>query len=143
MTGYNDRVLFKGHVISLLVGFFGDDHARIGHALEVLRHAEEIAARRGGCDYETLVAVALLHDVGIKPSEERYGHNTGKSQEELGPPEADRLLRETTLDDQRRCKVCEMVGNHHSPSRYDYPELVVLKEADGIVNRASSERVAP
>jgi hypothetical protein len=28
-----------------------------------------------------------------------------------------------------------VIGNHHSPSRYDYPELVVLKEADRIVNR--------
>jgi len=34
--------------------------------------------------------------------------------------------------------VKEIVGNHHSPSRYDYPELEVLKEADRIVNREES-----
>ncbi len=31
--------------------------------------------------------------------------------------------------------VKNIIGNHHSPSRYDYPELAVLKEADSIVNR--------
>ena len=30
--------------------------------------------------------------------------------------------------------VCNIVGNHHSASRYDYPELALLKEADRIVN---------
>jgi hypothetical protein len=28
-----------------------------------------------------------------------------------------------------------IIGNHHSPSRYDYPELALLKKADQIVNR--------
>ncbi len=138
MSDYNRQVAFKGAVTALLCAFFGDDHDRIGHALEVLRHAERLAAERGNCDCETLVAVALLHDVGIKPSEDTLGYNNGKTQEELGPPEADRLLRQTALDEGRRRKVCEMVGNHHSPSRYDYPELAVLKEADRIVNQAQS-----
>jgi hypothetical protein len=32
-------------------------------------------------------------------------------------------------------KVCDAIGNHHSPSRYDYAELKILKEADRIVNK--------
>jgi acetyl esterase len=31
--------------------------------------------------------------------------------------------------------VKDIIGNHHSPSRYGYPELALLKEADRIVNR--------
>ena len=38
------------------------------------------------------------------------------------PPEKTRIVK-------------NIIGNHHSPSRYDYPELAVLKEADRIVNR--------
>jgi hypothetical protein len=37
-------------------------------------------------------------------------------------------------------KVVEIVGNHHSPSRFDYPELAILKEADRIVNRQEEGR---
>jgi len=32
--------------------------------------------------------------------------------------------------------VKQIIGNHHSPSRYPYPELALLKEADLIVNKA-------
>jgi hypothetical protein len=35
--------------------------------------------------------------------------------------------------------VCEIIGNHHSRSRYDYVELKVLKEADRIVNKMEDE----
>ena len=35
--------------------------------------------------------------------------------------------------------VCNIISNHHSPSRYDYPELEVLKQADMIVNRLHNE----
>ena len=36
-------------------------------------------------------------------------------------------------------KVCEIIGNHHSPSRYDYVELEILKEADRIVNKLEGD----
>lgn len=128
----------KGIVVSELCRFFGDDYARITHALEVMRHAEQLAAGHDDIDYDVLIAVALLHDVGIKVSEEKLGYNDGKTQEQFGPAAAAEILARIGFptDDARR--VCDMVGNHHSPSRYEYPELVVLKKADGIVNRGSS-----
>lgn len=86
------------------------------------------------CDFEIVIASALLHDVGIKISEEKLGHNTGKTQEEFGPPVAEELLRAIEFPSDKIEKIKEIIGNHHSPSRYDYIELEILKQADRIVN---------
>ncbi|BCS55068.1 HD domain-containing protein [Geobacter sp. SVR] len=130
---------FKGRVAKLLVDHFGDDVRRINHALEVLRHCENIAEDADGWDYEVLVASALLHDIGIKRSEELHGYNNGKTQEEYGPPIARELLSGIDFPPDKTARVCEIIGNHHSPSRYDYVELRILKEADRIVNRREGD----
>ena len=124
----------KGRIVKLLVDYFGNDFRRINHALEVLRHAEILAENRENRDAEVLIASALLHDIGIKKSEELFGYNNGQTQEELGPPIAEKLLNGIGFPAEKTRKVCEIVGNHHSPSRYDYPELEILKAADRIVN---------
>ncbi|MCE5262107.1 MAG: HD domain-containing protein [Deltaproteobacteria bacterium] len=125
----------KGKIAKLLVDYFGDDFRRITHALEVLRHAERIMEEAPVCDREVVIAVALLHDVGIKPSEEVLGYNNGRTQEKYGPPVVEALLGSIGFPPEKIIKVSEIVGNHHSPSRYDYAELRILKEADRIVNR--------
>jgi HD superfamily phosphodiesterase len=124
----------KGKITKLLVSHFQEDFRRITHALEVLKHAEEIADNASGYDYDVLIASALLHDVGIKPSEEIHGYNNGKTQEKYGPPVAKELLESIGFPAEKIARVCEIIGNHHSPSRYDYAELRILKEADRIVN---------
>jgi HD superfamily phosphodiesterase len=104
----------------------------------VLRYAEMIGENEeymGAYDYEVLVASALLHDIGIKQSEEELGYNTGPTQEKYGPPIAEKLLENIGFPATKTRKVCEMIGNHHSRSRYDYAELKILKEADAIVNK--------
>lgn len=86
-------------------------------------------------DYEILVASALLHDIGIKQSEEILGYNNGKTQEEYGPPIAEKLLNSISFPQGKIFKVCEIIANHHSPSKHEYVELKILKEADRIVNK--------
>ena len=88
-----------------------------------------------GCDPDVVVASALLHDVGIKVSEKKHGYNNGKTQEEHGPPVAEELLSGIDFPADKIEIVKNIIGNHHSPSRYEYPELAVLKKADQIVNR--------
>lgn len=128
----------KGRIIKVLVDFFEKDIKRIAHALEVLKYAEKIAEDKSGYDFDVLVAVALLHDIGIKPSEAELGYNNGVTQERYGPPIAEHLLKSIGFPDHKIKKVHEIVGNHHSPSRYDYIELEILKEADRIVNKNES-----
>jgi HD superfamily phosphodiesterase len=119
-----------------LIEYFGDDDRRIDHALSVLHHTDCLMANYPGCDPDIAIASALLHDVGIKISEEKHGYNTGKTQEEYGPAVAEALLKGIGFPSAKIEIVTKIIGNHHSPSRYDYPELALLKAADLIVNKA-------
>jgi len=121
--------------VRVLTKYFGCDDRRIEHALRVLHHADRIMASHPSCDADVVIAAALLHDVGIKVSEEKHGYNNGKTQEEYGPPVSEDLLNGIGFPPDKTEIVKNIIGNHHSPSRFDYPELVVLKEADLIVNR--------
>ena len=129
----------KGKITKLLVDYFRNDSRRITHALEVLKHAERIMENTQDYDHDIVIAAALLHDVGIKPSEELLGYNNGKTQEKYGPPVAVDLLKSIDFPQEKIAKVSEIIGNHHSPSRYDYVELRVLKEADRIVNKLEGD----
>lgn len=125
----------RAQLIRVLTEYFGFDDRRIEHALRVLHHAELITGDRPECDTDIVIASALLHDVGIKKSEEIHGYNNGKTQEEYGPPIAEKLLTSIGFCPDKIEIVKKIIGNHHSKSQYDYPELKVLKEADQIVNR--------
>ncbi len=129
----------KGKIVKLLVDHFGNDFRRITHALEVLKHSEKIMENTESYDYDILIASALLHDIGIKQSEEVLGYNNGKTQEEYGPPIAEELLKRINFPPEKTTKVCEIIGNHHSRSRYDYLELKILKEADRLVNKLEGD----
>jgi HD superfamily phosphodiesterase len=130
-------IFTKAKITRIMIDFFDRDNRRIEHALNVMLQAELILAQEDiACDYEIVTATALLHDVGIKPSEEKLGYNNGKTQEEFGPPVAEKLLKSIDFPPLKIEKIKEIIGNHHSPSRYDYPELEILKRADRIVNRS-------
>lgn len=79
------------------------------------------------------MAACCLHDVGIKASEALLGYNNGQTQEEYGPELARELLESIGFDQAKTTKVAEIIGNHHSPVRYDYIELAILRQADRIV----------
>ncbi|MEI6564451.1 MAG: HD domain-containing protein [bacterium] len=129
----------RAQIVRLLVEYFGNDDRRIEHALRVLFHAEQLMKDRPACDQAVVIAAALLHDIGIKMSEQELGYNTGKTQEKYGPPVAESLLSAIGFPPDKIEKVKDIIGNHHSPSRYDYPELKVLKEADQIVNQGDAD----
>lgn len=125
----------KGRVTKLLIDFFEDDYRRINHALEVLRVSEEIKDNYKAYDNEIVITCALLHDVGIKPSEAELGYNDGKTQEQYGPNIVEDLLGSINFPQNKIKRCAEIVGNHHSPSRFDYVELTILKEADREINK--------
>lgn len=125
----------RAKLARVLLDYFGGDDRRVEHALCVLHHTERLMEKYVGCDPEIAIACALLHDVGIKISEERHGYNNGKTQEKYGPPVAEALLRGIGFPAEKIEIVKNIIGNHHSPSRHDYPELALLKEADRTVNK--------
>lgn len=125
----------RAKLTRVLVRYFGGDDRRIEHALRVLHHADQLMESRPGCDTDIVIASALLHDIGIRVSEEKHGYNNGKTQEAYGPPVAADLLLSIGFPAEKIEIVKNIIGNHHSPSRYDYPELALLKEADQTANR--------
>ena len=124
----------RARVIREMIQYFDNDDRRIEHAMRVFFHAERLAMEAADCDSDVLTAVALLHDIGIKQSEATLGYNNAKTQEEYGPPVAEQLLQSIQFPAEKIEKVKDIIGNHHSRSRFDYPELEILKQADRIVN---------
>lgn len=113
--------------------FFGDDLRRISHALEVASHALRIQTAEGGDRYIVIMA-SLLHDVGIKPAEERFGSSAGHYQEKLGPPIAGEILGKLGVDENAIATVQELIAYHHTPGKITTKEFACLWDADFIVN---------
>ena len=88
----------------------------------------------GAIGAKILEVAALVHDIGIKNSEKKYGYNTGKTQEKEGPPEAEKLLIPLTDDAAFIERVCYLVGHHHTYSNIDGMDYQILVEADFLVN---------
>ncbi len=125
----------RAQLLRQLIAYFGDDDRRIEHAMRVLFHSERLLPEYPDCDREIALAAAVLHDVGIKKAEELHGYNDGRLQECYGPEIAGQILDAIGFSPDKAVVVQNIISNHHSPSRYPYPELALLKAADKIVNR--------
>lgn len=116
--------------------YFHGDPARVQHFWKVWAYAA-LMGRREGLDastQETLEAAAIVHDVGIRVSERKYGSSAGPLQEKEGPPEAERLLRETGYGEKTVARVAWLVGHHHTYDAIDGADYQILVEADFLVN---------
>ncbi|HEX2988897.1 MAG TPA: HD domain-containing protein [Chloroflexota bacterium] len=125
----------KTKLIKALIAHFGDDDRRIDHALAVTSFAERILEREGG-DEQIVLAVGLLHDVGIKQAEEIHSYNTGKMQEQYGPPIARAILQTIGLPEDKIAEACAIIGSHHTAAGVPGPNFPILWDADMIVNLA-------
>ena len=113
--------------------FFGEDARRIAHALEVTTHALRIQAVEGG-NREVVTMASLLHDVGIKPAEEKYKSSAGRHQEKLGPPVAGKILKGLGVEERKIATVRELIAHHHTPGKITTKEFACLWDADMLVN---------
>lgn len=114
---------------------FGDDQRRIGHALEVLDHAEHILLAEGG-DPLVVRAAAILHDIGIVEAERKHGSAAGKFQEIEGPPIARSILAGYGIDADRIDHILRIIGSHHSAADIDTAEFRIIWDADRLANAA-------
>ena len=74
--------------------YYRGDPKRIQHFVKVHAFARQIGLAEG-LEEETLQileAAAYVHDIGIKPAEEKYGKSNGKLQEQEGPAAAREML---------------------------------------------------
>ena len=76
-------VTIKDALLKELEEYFGPDTKRINHAKKVLGFAEELLQQEKA-DWHIVVPASILHDVGIKAAEKKYGSSAGHHQEREG-----------------------------------------------------------
>lgn len=109
---------------------------RIGHFLKVHSLAKTIGELEG-IDADTqyiLEIAAVLHDIGIRPSIEKYHSSAGAYQELEGPPIAKKMLQQYHLDAPVIERVCYLIGHHHHYNDIYGIDYQILVEADFLVN---------
>lgn len=117
------------------------DPKRIQHFVKVYEFARTIG-KMEGLDEKTrfiLESAAIVHDIGIHISEQKYGSCSGKYQELEGPPEAEKLLRSIGWPEDVTERVAYLVGHHHTYSGIDGADYQILVEADFLVNLYEDE----
>ena len=119
-----------------MTDFFAGDVKRIQHFVKVHSFAKIIGEEEGldGKTQGILEAAALVHDIGIKPAEEKYGRSEGKLQEQEGPVIAEKMLHELEFAEDVIKRVAWLVAHHHTYSHIEAPDHQILVEADFLVN---------
>ena len=125
--------MMKDLLIAAMTAVFGSDQKRIHHALAVLGFAETLL-KDEPADELTVVAAAILHDIGIHEAERKYKSSAGNYQEIEGPPIARPILERVGMDPARIDHVCRIISLHHHATGCDTPEFRILWDADWLVN---------
>ncbi len=129
----DDIERIRKRLLEELERHFGADRRRIDHARQVLKYAEELL-REERADPYVVIPAAVLHDVGIKAAEEKYGSPAARYQEQEGPAVAGRILVEMDYDEQSTYEICAIIAHHHSPGPMESENFRVLYDADLLVN---------
>ncbi len=132
----NEKLIMK------MAEFNGGDPKRIQHFTKVFEYAHLIGTLEeiDGKTQKILDIASIMHDIGIRPSEEKYGRCDGKLQEQEGPAYAREMLKsfpEVTPDETER--VCFLIGHHHTYTGVDGADWQILLEADFLVNAYEDE----
>lgn len=129
--------LQHARLMAAMTAYDAGDPRRIQHFIKV----HDLAATIGvleGLDAETLFILetaAIVHDIGIHVSERKYGSCNGKLQEQEGPAEARRLLKEVgEYTPEQVERVCWLVAHHHTYNAIEGMDYQILVEADFLVN---------
>lgn len=123
-------------LISKMIHYYAGDARRIQHFIKVHSFAKLIGEMEE-LDRDTLFILetaAVVHDIGIKAAEEKYGNCNGKLQEQEGPAIAENMLRELQYTKNIIDRVCYLVGHHHTYNAIDGADYQILVEADFLVN---------
>jgi len=109
---------------------------RIQHLAKVHSFARLIGLSEG-IDEKTLYileTVAYTHDIGIKPSYEKYGHCKGPFQEREGVEPAKKMLSQLGFEQDIIDRVCWLIAHHHTYTDVIGMDYQILLEADFLVN---------
>ena len=146
MSGVNSNVLsekMEGKIVECIyeltkrmIEYYKGDPDRISHFMKVHGFAKQIGEGEALNEKALLLleAAALVHDIGIKPAEEKYGSCDGKLQEQEGPAPARVILDGLGFEPDDIERICYLVAHHHTYTNVDGKDYRILLEADFLVN---------
>ena len=123
-------------LIEKMMEYYAGDPKRVQHFLKVYEFAKLIGESES-LDTETmhvLRTAAIVHDIGIKVSEEKYGSSNGKYQEKEGPAVAEPMLLALGYDEAVIDRVLFLIAHHHTYNDIEGLDYQILVEADFLVN---------
>lgn len=129
----NKAVTTKEKLLEEMEAYFDSDTKRINHAKNVMRFAEEIL-KQGQAEWHIVIPASILHDIGIKEAERKYGSSAGHYQEKEGPEIARKILAKLSFKKEHIEEICGIIAHHHSPGKIDTENFKVLYDADWLVN---------
>jgi len=124
------------NVMNRMTAYYRGQPQRIQHFLKVSAYCEAIAIGEmmDGAQRQLLCLAGLVHDIGIKPAEEKYGSCQGPLQEQEGPAPAKELLEQAGCAPDVVERICWLVAHHHSYNTITELDHRILVEADFLVN---------
>ena len=119
-----------------MIRYYRGDADRIQHFTKVHSYARLIAvSEQLEPDMQFITeAAAIVHDIGIRLCEQKYGECGGKLQEIEGPALAEKMLNELMFPSNVVERVSYLVGHHHTYDKIDGTDYQILVEADFLVN---------
>lgn len=129
--------MINEELIIKMTEFNAGDPKRIQHLIKVYEFAHVIGVKEEmpADDLRILDMAAIMHDIGIRPSEEKYGRCDGKIQEQEGPAYAREMLAEfPEVTEKETDRICYLIAHHHTYDNVDGLDYRILLEADFLVN---------
>lgn len=109
---------------------------RVHHFMKVYSFARLIAEAEGVDEHTMFIieTVALMHDIGIRPSIIKYGSSEGSYQQEEGVMPARLILEDAGYEEDDIARICFLIAHHHTYTEIDGIDYQILVEADFLVN---------
>ncbi|NMC57316.1 MAG: HD domain-containing protein [Eubacteriaceae bacterium] len=128
--------LKTGLLINAMIEYYQNDKKRINHFLKVYGFAKAIGENENiPSDMQFILqTAAVVHDIGIKISEEKYNSSAGEYQQVEGPPIAKVMLEKLGYDETVTGRVCFLIAHHHTYKNIEGIDYQILVEADFLVN---------
>lgn len=134
-----NKLLAESMHITLLhkmIEYYVGDARRIQHFLKVYEFSRLIGTLEKLPEELQFIleTTAIVHDIGIKVSEEKYQSSAGSYQEKEGPAIAKPLLFSLGYSEPVIERVCYLIGHHHTYQAIEGLDYQILVEADFLVN---------
>lgn len=123
-------------LIEKMMEYYAGDPKRVQHFLKVYTFAKLIgeSEKLQPEMMHILRTAAIVHDIGIKISEEKYGSSNGKYQEKEGPAAAEPMLLALGYEEEVIDRVLFLIAHHHTYNEIEGQDYQILVEADFLVN---------